>query len=154
MGDQMRRAWADWLAAECRAAPVLVVRPHLVMSILGQDFEIFGIDIPIALPETDEELVFDPQPMSFDAPEPPPAADTGVDESGEGGADGATTEAGTDATGEATAGTETDTDGAAFGGDDRPTGCGCRGGTPSHGGLLALGLAALGLLRRRRSRHG
>lgn len=141
------------LVATMQTAPVLIVRPHLVMSILGQDFEIFGIDIPIALPETDEELVFDPEPMSFDAPEPPPAADTGVDESGEGGADGATTEAGADATGEATAGTETDTDGAAFGGEDPPTGCGCRGGAPSHGGLLALGLAALGLLRRRRSRH-
>lgn len=29
MGDQMRRAWADWLAAECRAAPVLVVLEDL-----------------------------------------------------------------------------------------------------------------------------
>jgi len=29
MGDQMRRAWADWLAGECRLAPVLIVLEDL-----------------------------------------------------------------------------------------------------------------------------
>lgn len=140
------------LVASMQTAPVLIVRPHLVMSILGQDFEIFGIDIPIALPETDEELVFDPEPMLFDAPEPPPAADTGVDESGEGGAEGATSDASAGSTSEATAGTETDTDtsGAAGFGEELE-GCGCRGGAPHRGHMLLLGLAVLGLRRRR---HG
>jgi hypothetical protein len=127
------------LVASLQAAPVLIVRPHLVMSILGQDFEIFGIDIPIALPETDEELVFDPEPMLFAAPEPPPSAESGgLDESGEGGAEGAT------------GGTETDTDDPLLGGEDPPAGCGCRS-TPSRGTTLSLALLALGLLRRRRS---
>lgn len=139
------------LVAALETAPVLVVRPHLVMSILGQDFEIFGIDIPIALPEIDEELVFDPEPMLFDAPEPPPAADTGADESGEGGDEGVTSEAGADATGDPTSGTETG-DGSGSAEDPLP-GCGCR--TPGSRplGALAPVLVALGL-RRRRSRSG
>ncbi len=142
------------LVAGLQTAPVLIVRPHLVMSILGQDFEIFGIDIPIALPETDEALVFDPEQMLFDAPEPPPSADSGgVDESGEGGGEGATSDAGEGggSTGEGPGGTEADTDTEGSpGGVDEPTGCGCRSGAPAPAGALALGLLALGLVRRRR----
>ena len=138
------------LVASLRTAPVLTVRPHLVMSILGQDFEIFGVDIPIALPETDEELVFDPEPLLFDAPEPPPSADTGVDESGEGGAEGATTEADPGSTGDDTRGTDTDTDtDTAPACCDEVDGCGCHSGAPSRGSVLALALLALGLRRRR-----
>lgn len=136
------------LVASMQTAPVLIVRPHLVMSILGQDFEIFGIDIPIALPETDDELVFDPEPMLFDAPEPPPSAD----ESGEGGGSGATSDADEGSTDDDTGGTETDTDtdDPPLGGEDAPEGCGCRGGAPGPTGTLALAVLALGLLRRRR----
>jgi len=144
------------LVASLQTAPVLTVHPHLVMSILGQDFEIFGIDIPIALPETDEELVFDPEPLLFDAPEPPPSAESGgVDESGEGGAEGATTEASAGSTGDDTSGTETDAET-----DTSPAccdeveGCGCHSGAPSRSVTLTLGLVGLGVLRRRRRHSG
>jgi MYXO-CTERM domain-containing protein len=138
------------LVASLQTAPVFIVRPHLVMSILGQDFEIFGIDIPIALPETDEQLTFDPEPMLFDAPDPPPSAESGgVDESGEGGGEGATEDDG-GSTGDDTGGTETDTDGAPACCDDDVDGCGCRSAAPSPGGALALVLMVLGAVRRRR----
>lgn len=131
------------LVASLQTAPVLIVRPHLVMSILGQDYEIFGIDIPIALPETDDELVFDPEPMSFAAPEPEPGGGSGgVDESG---GDEAAGSAG-GSSGEGT-GASGDTDGAAACCDD-DVGCGCRS-TPSPAGGPLL-LLLLGALRRRR----
>lgn len=136
------------LVASLQTAPVLIVRPHLVMSILGQDFEIFGIDIPIALPETNEQLVFDPVPMLFDAPDPP-AADTGVDESGEGGAEGATDADGGSGSSDGTAGTGTDTDTSPACCDDDVGGCSCRTRAPGSGGALALVLAALGMIARR-----
>jgi MYXO-CTERM domain-containing protein len=139
------------MVASLQTAPVLIVRPHLVMSILGQDFEIFGIDIPIALPETDEALVFDPEPMLFDAPEPPPAADTGLDESGEGGAEGATdADAGSGSTTDGASGTDTDGSVSA-GAEDALGGCGCRSTGPrgGTGGALVMMLVALGIVRRR-----
>jgi len=138
------------LVAALQTSPVLIVRPHLVMSILGQDFEIFGIDIPIALPQTDEELVFDPEPMLFDAPEPPPSGDEGgLDESGEGGGSGVGDGMGEggDTTGGMGMGTGTD-DGSG-GLQDPGEGCGCRSG-PAPGGAGALLLVVLGALRRRR----
>lgn len=138
------------LVASLQTAPVLIVRPHLVMSILGQDFEIFGIDIPIALPETDEELVFDPEPMLFDAPDPPPSADSGgVDESGEGGAEGATDSgSGLDDTGGTETSTDTDMSEPLDGGAEGD-GCGCRS-TGSRGGVWALMLVVLGVARLRK----
>jgi MYXO-CTERM domain-containing protein len=136
------------LVAALQTAPVLIVRPHLVMSILGQNFEIFGIDIPIALPETDEQLAFDPEPMLFDAPEPPPSDSSGgVDESGEAGGEGAT-DAGGGSTDEGTTGTETDTDGEPECCDDSLDGCGCRSTPASPGGALALVFVVLGAVRR------
>jgi hypothetical protein len=137
------------LVAALQTAPVLIVRPHLVMSILGQDFEIFGIDIPIALPETDDQLVFDPEPMLFDAPDPPPGADSGLDESGEGGGDGATdADAGSTADATGGTGTDTDTDGSPLGGEDLAGGCGCQ--APAGGSGWALLPWLLAGLRRRR----
>lgn len=142
------------LVADMQTAPVLIVRPHLVMSILGQDFEIFGIDIPIALPEVEEQLVFDPEAMLFDAPEPPPNPGSGgLDESGEGGGsgvgDGPGGEGETEGTG--TAG-ETDSDGSGSGGiDGGSDGCGCRSTPPGPGGAAALLLVVLGLVRRSRA---
>jgi hypothetical protein len=141
------------LVASLQTAPVLIVRPHLVMTIVGQGFEIFGIDIPIALPETNDALVFDPVPMRFDAPASAPA-DPGLDESGEGGAEGPTDDdAG--ATGDGTRGS--DTDGAVtLGAEDAPEGCSCRSPAPrgGAGGALALVLATLGLVGRRSLRAG
>ncbi|MEM9453673.1 MAG: hypothetical protein AAGF11_05810 [Myxococcota bacterium] len=139
------------LVTNLQTAPVLIVRPHLVMSILGQEFEIVGIDIPIALPPTDDSLVFEPQLMLFDAPEPPPAPpasdDGGPDDSGTGeplppfeGTSGSTGEAGSDQSG---------------GGQLPPVGddgCGCR--SQAHAPRPTTGLAwwllLLGVAPRRR----
>lgn len=141
------------MVAGLQSAPVLVVRPHLVMSILGQNFEIIGIDIPIVLPETDEELVFDPEPMLFEPP-PPPSGDGGVDESGGGSGvepgDGGGSSGG-DGTGTGGEG-ETDTDGSG-GLDEAPSGCGCRssGPQPLGPGMLGWLVLGLGALSRRRA---
>ncbi len=134
------------LVANMQTSPVLIVRPHLVMSILGQDFEIIGIDIPIALPETDDVLEFDPEPMIFDAPEPPSDSDGGLDESG--GGEGVEPGDGTGEGSTGTGGGETDTDGAPGSGEDPIDGCGCNSSTPSPTGMLALGLLVLGWRRR------
>lgn len=138
------------MVARLQTAPVLIVRPHLVMSILGTDYEIFGIDIPVALPETDDELDFDPETMLFDAPEPAPPQ-PGEDESGGGGdsgVDGMDT-GGSDGTGGSTGG---DTEGAP-GGVDGADGCGCRSTAQGRSSGAAWGLLLLlGLVRRRRAR--
>lgn len=136
------------LVASLQTAPVLIVRPHLVMSILGQDFEIFGVDIPIALPETDEQLDFDPEPMLFAAPEPPPAGGEsggGLDESGGGGGSGV----GDGPTGEGStggSGAETDSGSGGLGGE--PSGCGCR--SEPGGRFATMWVLVLLALRRRR----
>ncbi|MEM7157230.1 MAG: MYXO-CTERM sorting domain-containing protein [Myxococcota bacterium] len=141
------------MVAQLGTAPVLIVRPHLVMSIIGQEFDIFGIDIPIPLPETDDEIVFDPEMMLFDAPEPVPGDDTGsLDESGDGGDEGVDDGMGDGTMGGADEGGtegETDADGSSAGSIEELGGCGCnsRGSTPLSG--LALLLLALGLRRRR-----
>lgn len=140
------------LVTSLSTAPVLIVRPHLVMSIIGQDFEIFGIDIPIALPETDDDLVFDPETMMFDAPEPEPSDSSGGGESDGGGDDGVgddgggLDESGTDGGGSA----GDDTGGNPECCDELPTGCGCTSGGPGNAGGLGLMLLALAAIRRRR----
>lgn len=137
------------MVTQLQTAPVLIIRPHLVMSILGTDYEIFGIDIPVALPETDDELVFDPELMAFDAPAPAPP-DTGADESGSGGATGVgdATATGGDS-GSSGTGTDGDTDGNPACCEDGVGGCGCRGADPSPATAWGLGLLVLGLRRRR-----
>lgn len=133
------------MVAALQTAPVLIVRPHLVMSIVGQEFEIVGIDIPIALPETDASLIFEPEPMLFEVPEPPPAPAT----SDEGGQDdtGGTDDSGTGSTTGA-AGTD-DTGGGQA--SPRGEGCGCRSREPLPAGGLAW-LLLLGLAPRRPAR--
>lgn len=138
------------LVADMQTAPVLIVSPHLVMSILGVDYEIVGIDLPIALPEVDEQLVFDPEPMLFDAPEPPPSADSGgLDESGEGGGSGVGDETADGSTGGTAAETDTDGEGASGGIDGAGEGCGCRS-EPGPARAALLPLLVLGAARRRR----
>lgn len=148
------------LFCEFAATPTFVLKPTLVMEILGQEYEIADIEIPIKLPPFDETIRFDAVTMSFPRP-PAPEPTTGSDSEGDshgmtGGVDEPTTGAapGTDGTGE-DSGSAADTDGAATAGqgpgiDD---GCGCR--SDSGPGSLAL-LALLGLAvpRRRRRRGG
>lgn len=143
------------LVAGVQTSPTLIVRPHLVMSILGQDFEIVGIDIPVELPPTDDVLEFEPEPMLFEAPEPPPAPPTTGDE-GSGGGDGGGDGSVADDTGAADGGTAggesgTETDGAPECCDE-VEGCGCRSGRAPNGLALGLVLLMLGLVPRRRRR--
>jgi MYXO-CTERM domain-containing protein len=115
----------------------IVIRPHLVMEILGTPYDIAGIDIPVELPEMDDDWIFETQTLQLERPEPSSG------ESGEGGDEDTGTDDGLSDTGDET--------GAGFddiAGDD---GCNCRAkggqGSPATG-LLAL--LALPLLRRRR----
>jgi MYXO-CTERM domain-containing protein len=135
---------ADWtepyaveatLMAQLDTQTTVIIRPHLVMEILGTPYEIAGIDIPVELPEMSDEWVFDPVTLEFDRPEPPDAGDEGEGE-GEDGEDGGSGS----------------TDEGAFnegGGDD---GCNCRAHT--GGSPLPLSLLLLALLPLRRRRRG
>jgi MYXO-CTERM domain-containing protein len=119
--------------------PSLIVRPHLVMQVGLEEYDIAGIDIPIDLPVVDEEVAFDPITLSFPRWEPP--SDESGGESGEdsGGDDeiGDESESGTD-----DAGLDE-----GLGVDD---GCSCASDS-TGGGALGFGLFALALgLRRRR----
>jgi MYXO-CTERM domain-containing protein len=127
--------------------PSLIVRPHLVMTVGFNDYDIGGIDIPIDLPAVDEEVSFDPVALSFPRPEPPTGDDggggTGEDEGG-GASEGDT---GGDTGGESETGGDPGLDGRGL--DD---GCNCSTDRSRPDSLLGLGLLALALgLRRRRS---
>src|SRR5690606_8515204 len=125
--------------------PTLIIRPHLVVTVLLDEYDIAGIDIPIALPTVDEEIQLDTIELSFPRWEQPDPDDgeTGG-ESGEDGDD----ELGDDELGET--GGET---GDEIGGELVDDGCSCSS-APSGGrgaAGLALGLLALVSLRRRSS---
>lgn len=112
------------LISTLQSAPTIIVRPHLTMSILGQDYEIVGIDIPVALPPIDDEIVFDPEPLVFDRPPEPPGADSSGGDGGEGEDDGGGS-SGIDGTSSTSTGDDSGSggSGAATDGDH---GCGCR----------------------------
>lgn len=121
--------------------PSLIVRPHLVMQVGLEEYDIAGIDIPIDLPVVDEEVAFDPITLSFPRWDPPAGT------SGESGEDGGDDEVGDES--------ESGTDDAGLddelGTDD---GCNCSSegqATPGIAGLAMLGLM-FGLRRRRRER--
>jgi MYXO-CTERM domain-containing protein len=130
---------------QLQTQPTLIIHPHLVVTVLLDEFDIAGIDIPVDLPVVDEEIAFETIELSFPFWEPPEPGDGDGDpaEGGESGEDGGTdeTDRGTDETG-----------GAGLGGigDD---GCNCStnqsSSWPGLGGTL-LGLVALLGLRRRR----
>ncbi len=131
-----------------RHAPTVVVYPHLVLTVLGQAFDIAGIEVPVPLPPLDDTVALSPEPIAFEArPAPAPGGDT------TGAATGDPTDTGTDtgtSTGADPAGTGTDSAGAAAASE----GCGCRAprGPGRPGAIVgALGLAALLPARRRRA---
>lgn len=135
------------MVMQLQTAPVLTIRPHLVMSILGTDYEIFGVDIPVALPQTDDQLGFDPETMLFDAPAPAPSDD----ESGEGGGTGLDDAGVADSSGTGSGGTGDTDGGSPECCEDTGSGCGCRSRGPAPAsGLGALLLVLLGVRRRRR----
>ena len=124
------------LVCDLVTMPDVVIYPHLVITILFQDFDIGGIEIPVDLPTVDEELVFDPIPMEFhDRPEPEePDTDTGESDDGN-------DDAGEGDTGET---------GDGAGGASEDAGCGC---ASTGSGPGAWALLALVALRRRRGAY-
>ncbi|MBL9107601.1 MAG: hypothetical protein JNL82_42330 [Myxococcales bacterium] len=148
------------LVCTLQTEPTVVLKPTLVMTILGQDFEIADIEIPISIPPFDDTIRFDPRPLSFPRPPAPAGSDSS---SGDGSSDSdgdsntggdseavPTSSAGDDSgeasgTGEpATDGEPSSSDGA---GVDDDGGCGCRSTRTSPLAALLLLLA-----RRRRRR--
>ncbi|MFV8752875.1 MYXO-CTERM sorting domain-containing protein [Nannocystaceae bacterium ST9] len=125
--------------------PSLIVRPHLVMQVGFDEYDIAGIDIPIELPVVDQEVAFDPIALSFPRWQEP--SDTG-ESGGESGSEGNADEVGDES--------ESGTDDAGLEGEPGiDDGCNCASDRPASGaGLLGLGMLALGLgsIRRRRDR--
>jgi MYXO-CTERM domain-containing protein len=120
--------------------PTLIINPHLVVTVLLDEYDIAGIDIPVNLPVVDEELQLETIELSFPRWEEP-TGETGG-ESGEDGGD----------SGETGGETETETGGDELGSELVDDGCSCSSATPSGGrGLvgLAFGLLVLISLRRR-----
>lgn len=136
------------LVCALNTAPTVVLKPTLVMEILGQDFEIADIEIPIALPPFDDAIRFDTITMNFPRPPATPGEGDGTGDShGNSSSDSDTPTTGEDIAGEASATddsgiTSIDTAGTA---DEGGCECDLRARTPAP--LLALLL--LGLRRRR-----
>lgn len=127
--------------------PTLTINPHLVVTVLFDEYDIAGIDIPIALPVVDEEIQLETIALSFprwEEPEPEPEpGDTG-EESGKDGED---------ERGDETDSGESESGGDDLGGELTDDGCSCSSAAPSGGrGLagLAFGLLVLASVRRRR----
>ena len=144
------------LVCALTTAPTVVLKPTLVMEILGKKFEIADIEIPIALPPFDDTIRFDPIIMNF--PRPPAAPDDSATDSATGDSHGhSSSESDTPTTSDTddTSASTSDSGLSGFSGSDSDTagsnaedGCECdlrgRAATP----LLAL--LVLGLRRRRR----
>lgn len=144
----------------------IVLKPTLVMEILGQKFEIANIEIPIDLPPFADTLRLGPITMDFPRPPPPPEPETDSDagtsdgdshgySSSESDSDGETpTSDGPrpDSTGDTS---DTDETSSAEAGGAVPLddeGCGCATTRPPAGSQL-LALACVGLVTRRRRRR-
>jgi MYXO-CTERM domain-containing protein len=117
------------LHVNLEAVTTVLISPHLVMTVLGTDYEIAGIEVPVDLPPVNDEIALPPQTLSWVRPSSP--GDSGS------GSDGDT-------------GGETSDEGSSGGavGDE---GCACHA-TPSGPPLTALAWVLLPCLRRRR-RH-
>jgi len=102
----------------------ITLYPAVVLTVLGSDFTLAQIGIPIEVPPLDDTWTFEPVALNFAAPPPP---NPGGETQGEGGGDGGASTTFTD--------------------------CGCRTVTPSpgwRGGGFALFLGSLVVVRRRR----
>ena len=149
------------LTCQLLTAPTIVLRPTLVMEILGKEYEIADIDVPIQIPPFDDAIQFSTIPMAFPRPPPPPPPETtGASDSdsdsdsggagstsdteGESLSDGDSDPSGTDSA------TSTDT---GFDSGPGEEGCACSsgGGAPAPSALWLGLLAAVGLRRRRSS---
>ncbi|MCB9700743.1 MAG: hypothetical protein H6711_02495 [Myxococcales bacterium] len=145
------------LYCDLATTATIVLRPTLVMEILGKEYIIADIDIPVALPPFEDVIQFDPIMMDFMRPPPPPEPATtssdGASDSASGTGDASGTSGGA---GE----TEGDTDGTGLGsatasggfGEPGEEGCACRSGDGAPGGAALLALPILALARRRRAR--
>jgi MYXO-CTERM domain-containing protein len=142
------------LVCELSTDVTIVLKPTLVMEILGQKFEIADIEIPIELPPFADILRLGPVAMSFPRPPPPPEPETGTSDGDSHGysssdsdsdpGDSETPTSGDEPTTDPTT-TNTSTDADDPGADD-DGGCDCRSAAPSPLALLLL----LALPRRRR----
>lgn len=130
---------------DLRTKADVVVYPHLVFTVLGQDFDIAGVEIPVQVPSVDDEIVLDPVDMDFverPASEPGDSVGTGGGSGGQGTA-GTTTGAASTG-GNATGGTEGAGAAAADGG------CGCRVPRGRKAPAIAVAFGVLLSLPRRR----
>lgn len=142
------------LVCDLATTPTLVLKPTLVMEILGMDFEIADIEIPIVLPPFDETIRFDSIALAFPRPPAPAPDTTGTDSDGDshgmsGGVDDPTDGGGAQ-TGSTGAGDLPDSASGGQGqGPGLDDGCNCR----SDGGPGSLAALALLALARRRGRR-
>lgn len=141
-------------------APTIVLNPVLIMEILGKEYEVAGIEVPVDIPPFVDQVQVGPETMLFDRP-PPPAGTTGTSggesESGgdtDGGTASATGGADTAATDGSAGDSATTGLGSATGGFGGPgeEGCNCRSDAPT-GPASAFALALLALTPRRRRRR-
>ena len=143
------------LVCDLATAPTVVLRPTLVMKILGKKFEIANIEIPIALPPFDDTIRLDAVTMSFERPAPPPDPETtGTSEGDSHGNSSSDTDTPTtsdtstsdtrddSSSSDAASDTASDADGDTAGAAT-PDGCACDLETRSPAPLLALLLLAL-----------
>ena len=153
------------LVCELSTDVTIVLKPTLVMEILGQKFEIADIEIPIELPPFADILRLGPVAMSFPRPPPPPEPETGTSDgdshgysSSDSDSDGELpTSGGPDPEATDTADTSATDPGSAEAGGAVPLddeGCGCTSTRePASPRLLALAFVCL-LARRPRARRG
>lgn len=123
--------------------PTLIIYPHLVVSVLFNDYDIAGIELPVDLPVVDDEIQLDTIDLIFPRWVEPDAGDDG----GESGEDGG------DETGET--GDESGTGGEDLGGELVEGGCACSSSEGQSGGRgfvsAGFGLLVLVSLRRRKA---
>jgi uncharacterized protein (TIGR03382 family) len=145
------------LHCDLSTAPTIVLNPVLIMEILGKEYQVAGIEIPIDVPAFKELISMGPEQLLFDRPEPVPEGSSGGEsDSGDGSASDSDSGSGgaTDtsaSTGDTGANTDTDAATAGFGGAD-DDGCSCAQTSPTAPDAL-LALLLLPLRRRRRARR-
>ena len=140
---------AGTLVCLLKTEPTIVLKPTLVMTILGQDFEVANIEIPIEIPAFDDTVRFDPVNLSFPRP-PAPATSESDGDSNTGSDDGDAPTSDGDPGDDPTPTTGSDSSDASSDGDPGGVdddGCSCRSTTPPP--LAALLLLALPRRRRR-----